>query len=152
MTLPNSLPIALPGLYFTLLVITLVSGEGTASGGNPLFCLSLPWSLPLAARDDTKIMFVVGILATLWWWLIGHIGHSGYLGKLSRVGAALGSGLILFMCVIEAALMGSELRLISQEPQHFSGIDVAIYTLASALLAGGLISAGCAAFAVFRRK
>ena len=151
MTVSRSLPVALPSLYFVLLVVTLSTGEKTASGGNPLFCLSLPWSLPLVASSETTIAVVVGLFATVWWWFMDHIGYSGYSGKLGRAGAVLGAALILSMCVIEAALMGSEFRLISKEPS-FGGIDGAIYTLAVVLLLGGLVSATHAGLGAFRRR
>jgi hypothetical protein len=148
-TFAKSLPIILPLLYVALFITTLVSGEKTASGGNPFFCLSLPWSLPLVARGDTAIVVMVGVLATAWWCFVGFIGRAGNSGKLSRSGEILGSGLIFIMCFTEATLMFSEFRLVSHELK-FGLIDEFIYTLAVVLLIGGVISAVYAATAISR--
>lgn len=151
MTFPKSLQIALPALYFALFLATLLSGDKTASGGNPFVCVSLPFSLPLVASDATTLEVIVGVLATAWWLFIGYIGHLGSAGKLSRSGATLGAGLITLMCVVDGMLMTSEFMLLSREPT-FGFIDAIIYTLAVMLLFGGLISAGYSGRAAFTRQ
>ena len=74
----------------------------------------------------------------------------GEVGETHTLSAVLGSGLTLFLCFVEAALMTSELRLISQEP-NFGVFDVVVYTLAYALLLGGGISSVFAARAALKR-
>lgn len=150
MSFPKSLPIALPSLYAALFLITIVSGDKTARGGNPYFCVSLPFSLPLVAQESTALEMIVGILAAVWWLFIGYIGRSASENKLSRTGAVSGAGLICVMCLVETSLMISEFLLLSREP-NFGIIDEAIYTLAVILLIGGLVTAGYSARAAFRR-
>jgi hypothetical protein len=142
--LPSRLPIVLPSIHVALAVITLVSGEGTASGGNPLFCMELPISLPLVARDDTATVITVAVVATVWWYFIVQIARSTWQGKTSRAGSGLGALLMFAVCAVDSLLMGSEFFLISREP-NFSWVDSAIYIVAVALLSGGLISATCSA-------
>jgi hypothetical protein len=123
----------------------MITGERTASGGNPLVCVELPISLPLVATDRFATMFIVGILATVWWYFIAQIGWASMQKRLNRITAGLGVVLIVFMCLIDAAMMLSELACcISHEP-NFSVIDGLIYVFAFALLCGGLISAGYSA-------
>lgn len=86
MTISKSLPIALPIIYSTLFMVTLVSGEKTASDGNPFVCVSLPWSLPLIATANTAPFVIVGVLATAWWYFIGYIGGIASTNKLTRAG------------------------------------------------------------------
>jgi|HubBroStandDraft_6_1064221.scaffolds.fasta_scaffold10838_5 hypothetical protein len=143
------LPVVLAATHLVLFLITMLSGLKTASGGNPLFCVDLPVSLPLVGHDDTWTVVAVGILATIWWFFIGQVGWLSKVGKISRTSSAVGAGLTLLICAADAYAMISQFVLISREPD-FSTIDVVIYMFAAALLAGGLISAGYAARAVFK--
>jgi len=68
------LPVILAATHLALFLITMFSGLKTASGGNPLFCVDLPVSLPLVGHDDTWTVVAVGILATIWWFFIGQVG------------------------------------------------------------------------------
>jgi hypothetical protein len=141
------LPVVLAATHLALFLITMLSGLKTASGGNPLFCVDLPVSLPLVGRDDTWTIVGVGILATIWWFFIGQVGWLSKQGRISRTVSAVGAALTLLICAADAYAMISQFVLISREPD-FSTIDVVIYMFAAALLAGGLISAGYAARAV----
>lgn len=143
------LPIILSAIHLVLFLITMLSGLKTASGGNPLFCVDLPMSLPLVGRDDTWTVVAVGILATIWWFFIGQVGWLSRQGKISRTVSAAGAGVVLLICAAAAYAMISQFVLISREPD-FSTIDTVIYMFAAALLAGGLISAGYAARATFK--
>jgi len=141
MILARHLPIALPAIHAALFLLTIISGEKTASGGNPFFCVDLPLSLPLVARDDAATFAAVAVLGTAWWFFVGQIGSSSSRGKLSRTGSGLGALLILSVCAAGFFALISEFLLISREV-NFSAVNVAIYVLAVALLLGGLISAG----------
>jgi hypothetical protein len=67
---------------------------------------------------------------------------------MSRMMALAGALLLLLLQAVAWFGMTSEFRLISQEA-NFGVKDVAVYTLAVALLVGGLVSAGHAiAFAL----
>ncbi len=134
------LPRVLPAIHIVLFAVTAIVGEKAATGGNPLFCVDLPISLPLVARDDSPTVIIVGILATAWWYFIGQIGWSSKKGRISRIGSGLGAILIAFSVTGGSYAMISEYFLISREP-NFNAIDVGIYFLAGLLLAGGVISA-----------
>lgn len=120
-----------------------------ASGGNPLFCVDLPVSLPLVGRDDVKTVVIVGALATAWWYFVGQIGRASWEGKIHRTMSVAGSILLLFLGAISSFAMFGELRLISQEP-NFGGKDVVVYVFAISLLIGSLISAAYAMVSAFR--
>jgi hypothetical protein len=131
---PKRLLIVLPAIHIALFAMTTITGEKTASGGNPLVCVELPISLPLIATDRWPPVLIVGILATTWWYFIAQIGWSSARRRISRVGAGLGAILVVFMCLIDATMMLTELGCcISQQP-NFSAIDGVIYVLAIALL------------------
>jgi hypothetical protein len=133
--------ITLTAIHASLFVITMITGERTASGGNPLVCVELPISLPLVATDRFATMLVVGILATVWWYFIAQIGWASTQKRISRTTAGLGGLLIIFMCLADASMMLTELRCcISHEP-NFSFVDGVIYVFAIALLCGCIISA-----------
>ncbi len=143
--LPKRLLVALPALHVALFTITTITGERTASGGNPLICVEIPVSLPLVATDRLPVVLVVGILATVWWYFIAQVGWSSASNRISRVMATLGALLVMLICLADATLMFSEFRCcISKEPS-FSAIDGVIYILAVVLLCGGLVSAAFSA-------
>jgi hypothetical protein len=79
--LPDRLPLILSGWHVVLFLVTALFGEKIASGGNPLFCVDLPVSLPLVGRDDAATVIVVGALATAWWYFVGQIGLAARRGK-----------------------------------------------------------------------
>jgi hypothetical protein len=140
------LPRVLPAVYILLAAVTAISGEKSATGGNPFFCVSLPVSLPMVARDDSPTVIIVAILATAWWYFIAQIGWSSTQGRISRSSSGLGAILIGFMITADSVLMISESFLISREP-NFNAVDGAIYVLAGLLLSGGVISAAYSAMA-----
>ncbi len=137
----------LSGIHVALFVITMLSG---GRYGNPFFCVDIPISLPLVARDDTSTIAVVGILGTAWWYFIGQIGWSAKQGKVSRAGSGLGAFLILLLCSIDSFAMVSESFFILRA-REFSIADVAVYLLAALLLCGGMVSGVLAAKAALRR-
>jgi hypothetical protein len=143
--LAKRLLIALPAIHASLLVITMITGERTASGGTPLFSVELPISLPLVATDNFATILIVGILATLWWYFIAQIGWVSTGKRISRISAGLGALLIVFMCLVDAVMMLSELACCTSHEPNFSVIDGLIYVFAFTLLCGGLISAGYSA-------
>jgi hypothetical protein len=141
--LPNRLPFILPALHVVLFLSTCVFGEGIASGGNPLFCVDLPVSLPMVASDSTRTIVVVGILATAWWYFVGKIASETWRGKISRPISLAGAVLLFLVGAGASFAMISEFRLISKEP-NFGSKDVVVYALAVALLFGEFVCAGYA--------
>ena len=75
------LPIILPSIHLILFIVTTVSG---GRYGNPFFCVDIPISLPLVARDNASTIGVVGILGTAWWYFIGQLGALANQDKISR--------------------------------------------------------------------
>jgi hypothetical protein len=140
------LPRVLPAIYILLCAMTAISGEKAATGGNPFFCVSIPISLPLVARDDSPTVIIVAILATAWWYFIAQIGWSSKQGRISRFSSILGAILIGFIIMVDSVLMISESFLLSRQP-NFNAVDVIIYLLAGLLLSGGIISAAYSAMA-----
>lgn len=141
--LPDRLPFALPALHVVLFLTTEAFGDKIATGGNPLFCVDLPVSLPLVASDSTPTVVVVGILATAWWYFVGKIACEAWRGKVSRMISVAGALLLFLLGAIGSFAMISEFRLISQEP-NFGSKDVVIYVLAVTLLLGNFVGAGYA--------
>lgn len=141
----KKLPILLPAIHVILFVTTAITDGKVASNGNPLFAVDLPLSLPLIATDRWSTILIVAMLATVWWFFIAQIGGHSAKGNVSRVGAAAGALLIFLTCLGDAALMFSELRCCIFREPNFSPLDVLIYALATALLSGGLVSAGYSA-------
>ena len=137
------MPVILAVLHAVLFLTTVVFGERIASGGNPLFCVDIPASIPLVASDSTPTLIVVGILATAWWYFVRAIARESWRGKISRMISLSGAMLLLLVAAAAAFAMISEFRLISQEP-NFGAKDVVVYALALALLLGNF---ACAAFA-----
>ncbi len=137
--LPDKLPFALPALHVVLFLTT----EALATGGNPLFCVNLPVSLPLVASDSSATVVIVGILATAWWYFVGKIACEAWRGKVSRMISVAGALLLFLLGAIGSFAMISEFRLISQEP-NFGSKDVVIYVLAVTLLLGNFVGAGYA--------
>ena len=119
----------------------MTTGEKTASGGNPLFCVDLPMSLPLVASDKSTTMIIVGLLATGWWYFIAQIGWSSTQKWISRTAAGAGAVLIVFMCVIESVWMFREFGCCISHDPNLSVVDGIIYVLAITLLWGGIMSA-----------
>ncbi len=119
--LPDKLPFALPALHVVLFLTT----EALATGGNPLFCVNLPVSLPLVASDSSATVVIVGILATAWWYFVGKIACEAWRGKVSRMISVAGALLLFLLGAIGSFAMISEFRLISQEP-NFGSKDVVI--------------------------
>ncbi|HEV7217961.1 MAG: hypothetical protein ACHP8A_10910 [Terriglobales bacterium] len=142
---PKLLLNALPAIHVVLFAMTLITERKTASGGNPLLCVELPISLPLIATDQWPTVFVVGTIATFWWYFIAQIGWSSKRKRLSRLGAGLGALLVSFICLIDGVMMFSELRCCISQESNFSVVDWIIYVMAGALLCGGLISASYSA-------
>lgn len=140
---PTRLPVALAAWHVLLFVTTTFFGKRIATDGNPLFCVDLPASLPLVARDDVLTMILVGTVSTGWWYLVGQIGRASWAGKMSRMMSLAGALLLLLIQAAAWFAMISESRLISQEAD-FGATDVLVYALAAILLTGGLISAGYA--------
>ncbi|HZW94136.1 MAG TPA: hypothetical protein VFF64_14385 [Candidatus Eremiobacteraceae bacterium] len=149
--LPERLPFVLPALHFLLFFTTEFFGDKIASGGNPLFCVDLPVSLPLVASDNTPRVIVVGIVATMWWYLIGKIASVAWQGKISRMISVAGSLLLFLLGGVGSFAMISEFRLISQEP-NFGNKDFFVYTLAVVLLFGEFACAGYATASRFRSR
>ncbi|MGB8731823.1 MAG: hypothetical protein WCC99_11305 [Candidatus Sulfotelmatobacter sp.] len=137
--LPDKLPFTLPALHVVLFLTT----EALATGGNPLFCVNLPVSLPLVASDSSATVVIVGILATAWWYFVGKIACEAWRGKVSRMISVAGALLLFLLGAIGSFAMISEFRLISQEP-NFGSKDVVIYVLAVTLLLGNFVGAGYA--------
>jgi hypothetical protein len=123
MTFARRLPIVLPSIHLVLFLFTMITG---GRYGNPFFCVDLPLSLPLVARDDARTILVVGILGTAWWYFIGQIGWSSKQRTISRVASGLGAFLVL--------------------------VDVAVYIVALGLLTGGIMSGIYAAGAASRSR
>lgn len=134
------LPKILPAIYILLCAVTAISGEKSATGGNPFVGVSFPISWPLVARDDTLTVIAVAILATVWWFFVGQIGWSSKQGHISGSRSGLGAILIGFIVGLDLVFMSGEFPLILREP-NFNAVDVVIYLLAALLLAGGIISA-----------
>jgi hypothetical protein len=132
-------PALLAGIHVALFVLT-ISFEKTASGGNPFFCVDLPWSIALIAEGHGYRVPVVGILATIWWFFIGYLGWSSKRSRISRAGSIVRAFLLPLICAFDSYAMLSQFGLIVREPD-FSSIDVVIYILAAALLLGGFVSA-----------
>ncbi len=147
--LPNRLPFILPAVHVVLVLSTCIFGEGIASGGNPLFCVDLPVSLPMVASDSTWTIVVVGILATAWWYFVGKIASETWRGKISRPISVAGALLLFLLGAAASFFMISEFRLISQEP-NFGNKDFVVYTLAVVLLFGEFMCAGYAMASGFR--
>ena len=147
--LPERLLFVLPALHFLLFFATEFFGDKIASGGNPLFCVDLPVSLPLVASDSTPRVIVVGIVATVWWYFIGKIASEAWQGKISRMISVAGSLLLFLLGGVGSFAMISEFRLISQEP-NFGNKDFVVYTLAVVLLFGEFVSAAYAMASGFR--
>src|SRR5690348_7249714 len=99
---PLFLPVVLAVIHILLFTVTMVSKGQTASEGNPLFCVDLPMSLPLVARDDNGTMAGVGILLTGWWYLVGHLGTSSFLGKMSRARSGVSALIVLGICAFDS--------------------------------------------------
>jgi hypothetical protein len=148
----TDLRIILPFVHIVLLATTSIVGMKAASGGNPFAMVDLPVSIPLVARDDWPTVTAVGVLGTLWWCFIGWIGWSSTKGRISRIGAGLGSALILFFCLSDSYAMISQFSCCISTQPNLSLIDFVIYFLAVGLLFGGLISAILSARAVFWTK
>jgi hypothetical protein len=140
------LPWVLPAIHIVLFAVAAIVGEKAATDGNPLFCVDLPISLPLVARDDSPTVAIVGILATAWWYFAAQIGWSSKKGRISRISSGLGAILIAFSATVGSYAMISEFFLISREP-NFNAVDVGIYSLAVLLLSGGILSAAYSAMA-----
>ncbi len=147
--LPRRLPLALPLLHIILFLTTEVFGDKIASGGNPLFCVDLPVSLPLVASDSTSRVIVVGIVATMWWYFIGKIASEAWKGKVTRMISVAGALLLFLLGAIASFAMISEFRLISQE-SNFGNKDFVVYMLAVVLLFGEFLCAGYAMASGFR--
>jgi hypothetical protein len=137
------LPIVLPANHVALALLTWLTDKKAASAGNPFLCVDLPVSLPLVANDNTLRVVIVAILATGWWYLIGRLGLSSRQGKISRARSSAAAAVVLLICAFNFTLMADEFTRISREPT-FSAVDAAIYVLAVALLAGGVMSAAIA--------
>lgn len=140
------LPIVLPAIYILLCAVTAIAGEKAASGDNPFVCVSLPFSLPLVARDDSPTVIVIAILATAWWYLIAQIGWLSKQCRISRSSSSLSATLIGLVITGDSVLMISQFFLISREP-NFNAGDVVIYLLAVLLLSGGIVSTEYSAMA-----
>jgi hypothetical protein len=147
--LSDRLPATLSVGHILFFGTTALFGDKIASGGNPLFCVDLPVSLPLVARDNATTILTVGVLGTAWWYFIGQIGRASWMGKMSRMMSLAGSLLLLFLAAVSSFAMSTEFLLISKEP-NFGSKDVVVYTLATALLLGGLTTAGYTMASVFR--
>ncbi|MGC2551818.1 MAG: hypothetical protein WA437_16255 [Candidatus Sulfotelmatobacter sp.] len=147
--LPGRLPLALPLLHIILFLTTELFGDKIASGGNPLFCVDLPVSLPLVASDSPSRVIVVGIVATTWWYFIGKIASEAWKGKVTRMISAAAALLLFLLGAAASFAMISELRLISQE-SNFGNKDFVVYTLAVVLLFGEFVCAGYAMASGFR--
>jgi hypothetical protein len=141
------LPMVLPTTYILLCAITAISGKKAATGGNPFVCVSLPFSLPFVALDDSSTIIVVAVLAATWWYFVGQIGWSSKQGSISRFSSSLGAILIGFVVTADSVLMFGESSRISRE-SNFNAVDIVIYLLAVTLMVGGLVSAACSAMAV----
>jgi hypothetical protein len=134
-----------------LFALTVVFGKNIATDGNPLFCVDLPASLPLVARDDLFTVTIVGVLATGWWYFVGQIGRASWARKMSRMMSLAGALLLLLIQAAAWFAMISESRLISQAAD-FGAKDISIYIIAGMLLLGGLASAGYAMVSVFCQR
>jgi hypothetical protein len=151
-SLPSRLPILLSGTHVLLFLTTVVSNNKSASYGNPLFCVDLPISLPLVARNDVRTTVLVGIVATAWWYVVGQIGAVGERGTTGRRMAAVGGAIVLpIVCAIDAYALFTRFREIFRDPV-FGGVDVVIYVLAVGLLSGGFLSATHAWLATLGRS
>jgi len=135
----------LPAINTVVFILTEIAGEKSASAGNPFVSVDLPVSLPLVARDDWPTVVAVGLFGIAWWYFIAQIGYSSRRSRISRTVSALGALLIFFFCLADGGIMFSELSCCILREPNFSIMDLAIYATAVVLLAGGLVSAGCAA-------
>lgn len=146
------LPVLLSGTHIILFLITVVSNHIAASNGNPLFCVDLPFSLPLVARDDAWTTVIVGIIATVWWYFAGMIGSLRVNGQTGRMIIAAGGAVFLpIICAVDAYALLNQGRTILRN-SAFGALDVLIYLLAAGLLSGGLLSAIYAGTSCDERK
>jgi predicted secreted protein len=149
--LPDRLPVCLAAWHVLLFAITVLFGRTIATDGNPLFCVDLPASLPLVARDDVLTVVLVGAISTGWWYFVGQVGRASWAGRMSRTISFAGALLLLSIQAAAWFAMISESRLISQEAD-FGPRDVLVYALAAVLLLGGLTSAAYAMSSVVRPR
>ncbi len=146
------LPVLLAGTHILLFLTTVFSNHRSGSNGNPLFCVDLPISLPLVARDDIPTLVVVGVFATAWWYFAGMMGSLRVNGSTSRmIIAAGGAALLPAICAVDSYAMLSQLRDIVRNPA-FGPVDVLIYILAVGLLSGGFLSAIYAWTSLWRNR
>lgn len=139
----------LPTVHLVLIIATLFLAKKGTVGGNPFFCIDLPWSLPLVGRDDWATILVVAILGTLWWYVVARIGWGAKKHQFSRIGSGLGAGLLFFVCGIDA-FAGSDFFL--QFLRHPLVADVLEYLCAGILLVGGLVCAIYSVLSAFRKS
>jgi hypothetical protein len=140
-SLAARLPVLLSGTHILLFLTTVFSNHRSASNGNPLFCVDLPISLPLVARDDIRTIVIVGVLATAWWYLAGMTGSLRVNGSTGRMMIAAGGAVLLpIICAVDAYALLSQGRAIVRDPA-FGALDVLIYVFAAGLLSGGFLSA-----------
>jgi hypothetical protein len=151
-SLAARLPVLLSGTHILLFLTTVFSNHRSATNGNPLFCVDLPFSLPLVARDDIRTIVFVGIAATAWWYLAGMIGSWRVNGSTGRMMMAAGGAVLLpIICAVDAYALFSQWRTIVQN-SAFGPVDVLIYVLAAGLLSGGFLSAVYAGLSLRRTR
>jgi len=130
----------LPAAHAVLFVVGWLSQS--PFGLSPVFCVDLPFSLPLVARDDWKTVVTVGIIGTTWWLLVGTLGWATRNRKISRVTSAVGAAVVLLTCGIGFVAIYGQLSDGSMvHDDRFTVAVMAIYGLACVLLTGGLLSA-----------
>jgi hypothetical protein len=141
----------LPSIHLLLFAVGGLVSRWSPYGLSPIFCVDLPFSLPLFMRDDWGTVLVVGILGTGWWYFVGRIGWMSHHNQITRVGSILGAALILFMCSVDAILIRGQAEGWIHD-ERFSSPVIVVYGIAIALVAGGILSSLASAVASFKRK
>jgi len=140
----------LPSLHAVLFGLAAVVDKGSPYGYSPVFCVDVPVSLPMVARDNWQTLLAVAILGTIWWYAIGSLGWAVWNHKLSRALGALCAALVFLTCYADLMLMVGQVQGWRDDPR-FTGPVIAVYALALLLLAGGATSAVAASVGVVKR-
>lgn len=143
--------IILPAVHAFLFILAGLVSLWSPFGLSPVFCVDLPISLPLVAREDLRTVLLVAILGTGWWYFIGRIGWLSRRGRISTLGSMLNALVIVFVCGIGTiAIVGQFSQ--SFHDERFSLAVIGLYALAGMLLLGGWFTALTCAMAALRIK